>query len=105
MTAPTRARPRSARRRTASTGSATDASRASAAPRSAPSGPPAAFAPALSWAYMTGGPEVHPDRVVFRLEDRGFTCVQLQQELERPRSGPPFARSGGDHWELEYRRP
>ena len=37
---------------------------------------------------MTGGPEVHADRVVFRLEDRGFTSVRLQQELERPRSGP-----------------
>jgi enterochelin esterase-like enzyme len=52
-----------------------------------------------------GGPEVHADRVVFRLEDRGFTSVRLQQELERPRSGPAFARAaGGDLWELEYRR-
>ena len=31
------------------------------------------------------------DRVVFRLEDHGYTDVRLQQELERPRSGPPFA--------------
>jgi len=54
---------------------------------------------------MTGGPEVHADRVVFRLEDRGFTSVRLQQELERPRSGPAFRRAdGGRHWELEYRR-
>jgi enterochelin esterase-like enzyme len=53
-----------------------------------------------------GGPEVHADRVVFRLEDRGFRSVRLQQELERPRSGPAFARAGGggDLWELEYRR-
>jgi len=54
---------------------------------------------------MTGGPEVHPDRVVFRLEDDGFTSVRLQQELERPRSGPAFARADGGLWELEYRRP
>jgi enterochelin esterase-like enzyme len=54
---------------------------------------------------MTGGPEVHAGRVVFRLEDRGFTSVRLQQELERPRSGPAFTRAdGGGHWELEYRR-
>ena len=52
---------------------------------------------------MTGGPEVHADRVVFRLEDRGFTSVRLQQELARPRSGPAFARADGI-WELEYRR-
>jgi enterochelin esterase-like enzyme len=42
--------------------------------------------------------------VVFRLEDRGYTGVRLQQELERPRSGPPFACRDG-LWELEYRRP
>ena len=54
---------------------------------------------------MTGGPEVHADRVVFRLADHGFTSVRLQQELQRPRSGPAFARAdGGAHWELEYRR-
>ena len=54
---------------------------------------------------MSGGPEVHAGRVVFRLEDRGFASVRLQQELERPRSGPSFARAdGGGHWELEYRR-
>ena len=41
---------------------------------------------------MTGGPEVRADRVVFRLEDHGYTSVRLQQELQRPRSGPPFAR-------------
>ena len=52
---------------------------------------------------MTGGPEVHADRVVFRLEDNGFTSVRLQQELERPRSGPAFARADG-LWQLEYRR-
>jgi enterochelin esterase-like enzyme len=54
---------------------------------------------------MPGGPQVHADRVIFRLEDHGFTSVRLQQELERPRSGPAFARAdGGGHWELEYRR-
>jgi enterochelin esterase family protein len=54
---------------------------------------------------MTGGPEVHADRVVFRLEDHGFDSVRLQQELQRPRTGPPFDRAdGGGHWELEYRR-
>jgi enterochelin esterase-like enzyme len=53
---------------------------------------------------MTGGPEVHSDRVVFRLEDQGYGYVRLQQELERPRSGPPFARTDGGHWELRFRR-
>jgi enterochelin esterase-like enzyme len=54
---------------------------------------------------MTGGPEVRADSVLFRLEDQGFTSVRLQQELERPRSGPAFARAdGGGSWELEYRR-
>jgi enterochelin esterase-like enzyme len=53
---------------------------------------------------MTVGPEVRADGVIFRLEDRGYASVRLQQELERPRSGPPFARRDG-HWELEYRRP
>jgi enterochelin esterase family protein len=52
---------------------------------------------------MTAGPEVHADRVVFRLEDHGFTSVRLQQELQRPRSGPAFTLADG-HWELEYRR-
>jgi len=50
------------------------------------------------------GPDVRADRVVFRLEDRGYAAVRLQQELERPRSGPPFARRDGV-WELHYRRP
>ena len=54
---------------------------------------------------MTGGPEVRADGVVFRLEDRGFSSVRLQQELERPRSGPAFTRADGDgHWRLDYRR-
>jgi len=53
---------------------------------------------------MTGGPEVHADRVVFRIEDRGFSSVRLQQELARPRSGPAFTRRDGQ-WELDYRRP
>ena len=53
---------------------------------------------------MTGGPEVHSDRVVFRLEDHDYGSVRLQQELERPRSGPPFARTNGGDWELGYRR-
>ena len=58
----------------------------------------------LSSAGMTGGPEVHADRVIFRLEDHGYAAVRLQQELERPRSGPPLRRHDGV-WELEYRRP
>jgi enterochelin esterase family protein len=41
---------------------------------------------------------------VFRVQDHGFSSVRLQQELERPRSGPPFGRHDG-YWELEYRRP
>jgi enterochelin esterase-like enzyme len=54
---------------------------------------------------VNGGPEVHADRVVFRLEDRGYACVRLQQELARPRSGPGFRRvDGAGVWELEYRR-
>ena len=57
-------------------------------------------------ARMTGGPEVHADRVIFRLEDRGFASVRLQQELQRPRSGPAFYRADDKNlWELEYRRP
>jgi enterochelin esterase-like enzyme len=52
---------------------------------------------------MTAGPEVHADRVVFRLEDHGFSSVRLQQELQRPRSGPAFQRENGV-WELTYRR-
>ena len=50
------------------------------------------------------GPEVHADRVIFRLEDHGYGAVRLQQELERPRSGPPLRRRDGV-WEVEYRRP
>jgi enterochelin esterase-like enzyme len=53
---------------------------------------------------VTSGPEIHADRVVFRLEDRGYAAVRLQQELERPRSGPQLARRDG-LWELPYRRP
>jgi enterochelin esterase family protein len=52
---------------------------------------------------MTGGPDVRADRVVFRLADRGYTDVRLQQELERPRNGPPLQHRDGA-WELEYRR-
>jgi enterochelin esterase-like enzyme len=48
-------------------------------------------------------PEVHADRVVFRLADRGYAAVRLQQDLERPRSGPQFSRRDGI-WELSYRR-
>ena len=51
------------------------------------------------------GPEVRAECVVFRLEDHGFASVRLQQELERPRSGPSFKRQDGTGiWELEYRR-
>jgi enterochelin esterase-like enzyme len=53
---------------------------------------------------MTDGPEVRADSVVFRLEDRGYAAVWLQQELERPRSGPALTRDDG-HWQLAYRRP
>ena len=53
---------------------------------------------------MTGGPQVGADRVVFRLADHGFASVRLEQELERPRSGPALNRRDA-HWELEYRRP
>jgi enterochelin esterase-like enzyme len=54
---------------------------------------------------MTVGPDVRADGVVFRLEDHGYTWVRLQQELQRPRSGPPLARVDSDgHWELAYRR-
>ena len=53
---------------------------------------------------MTGGPQVHADRVVFRLEDHGYASVRLLQELERPRSGPAFGRTDPGHWELGYRR-
>src|SRR6185503_5800060 len=49
------------------------------------------------------GPDVRADRVVFRLEDRGYASVRLRQELERPRSGPSFTRADGV-WELDYRR-
>jgi enterochelin esterase-like enzyme len=51
----------------------------------------------------TTGPEIHADRVVFRLADHGFAAVRLQQELERPRSGPQFSLRDGV-WELPYRR-
>jgi enterochelin esterase-like enzyme len=57
-----------------------------------------------SAAAVAPGPEVRADRVVFRLQDRGYASVRLQQELERPRSGPPFQRRDGV-WELAYRRP
>ena len=53
---------------------------------------------------MDAGPDVSADAVVFRLEDQGFGSVRLQQELERPRSGPSLARRNG-RWELDYRRP
>jgi enterochelin esterase-like enzyme len=49
------------------------------------------------------GPEVRANQVTFRLPDDGYMSVRLQQELERPRSGPPFARADGG-WELAYRR-
>jgi enterochelin esterase-like enzyme len=59
--------------------------------------------PAAPSAPPGPGPEVHADRVVFRLKDRDYAAVRLQQELERPRSGPSFTRSDGV-WELAYRR-
>jgi enterochelin esterase-like enzyme len=59
--------------------------------------------PALPCGTVPVGPEVHADRVVFRLADRGYASVQLQQELERPRTGPPLAHRDGV-WELAYRR-
>jgi enterochelin esterase-like enzyme len=57
-----------------------------------------------SAAAVTLGPEVRADRVVFQLADQGYAAVRLQQQLERPRSGPQFARRDGV-WELPYRRP
>jgi enterochelin esterase family protein len=42
--------------------------------------------------------------VVFRLEDRGYGSVRLQQELQRPRSGPALSRADGV-WTVTYRRP
>jgi enterochelin esterase-like enzyme len=60
--------------------------------------------PAAPSAPASPGPEVHADRVVFRLQDRNYAAVRLQQELERPRSGPSFTRRDG-MWELVYRRP
>jgi enterochelin esterase family protein len=48
-------------------------------------------------------PEVRADRVVFRLADRGYASVLLQQELERPRTGPSLERRNGT-WELVYGR-
>ena len=38
-------------------------------------------------------PRCAPTPVEFRLPDDGYASVRLQQELERPRSGPPFARA------------
>ena len=52
---------------------------------------------------MGTGPEVDANGVRFRLADRGYAGVRLQQELERPRSGPPLARRDGV-WEVAYRR-
>ena len=49
------------------------------------------------------GPDVRADRVLFRLEDRGYAAVRLHQELERPRTGPALTRRDGV-WELAYRR-
>jgi enterochelin esterase-like enzyme len=57
-----------------------------------------------SGAETAAGPEVHADHVVFRVADGGYSGVRLRQELERPRSGPPFTRRDG-FWELAYRRP
>jgi enterochelin esterase family protein len=71
--------------------------------RNAPDPGRAAGAP-VPRAPIHPGPDVRADRVVFRLEDRGYAAVRLQQELERPRSGPPFQRRDGV-WELAYRRP
>jgi enterochelin esterase-like enzyme len=47
---------------------------------------------------------VRADGVTFRLADRGYASVLLQQELERPRLGPALARRDGT-WELVYPRP
>jgi enterochelin esterase-like enzyme len=52
---------------------------------------------------MTAGPEVHADRVEFRLPDDGFASVRLEQELERPRDGPPLVHDGA-RWALTFRR-
>jgi len=47
--------------------------------------------------------EVSTDAVRFRLPDAGYADVRLQQAIERPRNGPPFALHDG-HWELTFRR-
>src|SRR4051812_29957306 len=52
---------------------------------------------------LVTAPEVDANGVRFRLADRGYAAVRLQQELERPRSGPALARRDGV-WELAYRR-
>src|SRR3954471_16630105 len=52
---------------------------------------------------LVTAPEVDANGVRFRLADRGCGAVRLQQELERPRSGPALARRDGV-WELAYRR-
>src|SRR3954463_1270415 len=52
---------------------------------------------------LVTAPEVDANGVRFRLADRGYAGVRLQQELERPRSGPPLARRDGV-WEGIYRR-
>jgi enterochelin esterase-like enzyme len=49
-------------------------------------------------------PEVRADGVTFRLADHGYESVLLQQELQRPRTGPALARRDGT-WELVYPRP
>ena len=61
--------------------------------------------PPLRSVVVTNGPEVRPDAVVFRLEDRGYGSVRLQQQLERPRSGPALTRADDGEWTLTYRRP
>jgi enterochelin esterase family protein len=51
-------------------------------------------------------PDIHPDRVVFRLPDPVMSMaeVNLIQEIRRPRLGPPFEFDGSD-WVLTVPRP
>lgn len=52
-------------------------------------------------------PEVHDDHVVFRLADpdEALQLVELSQEVQRPRLGPPFELGEDRVWRLRFARP
>jgi len=59
-------------------------------------------------APVGGGPVVAATRVTFRVldPDARLQEVRLYQEVQRPRVGPAFARTGdGAAWELDFPRP